>query len=101
MTITELPIKLELKKIVAFCRERGIGKLSLFRSVLHGDFDPQRSDVDVLVELYPDAHPGLAYSGWGEELSQIIGHKVDLCSRLNKYIEDKLRCEALPIYEQT
>jgi predicted nucleotidyltransferase len=101
MTVTELPIELDLKKITAFCLERAIRKLSLFGSVLHGDFDPRRSDVDVLVELQPGERPGLAYFGWGEELGQIIGHKVDLCSRLNRYIEDEVRQEAMTIYEQT
>jgi predicted nucleotidyltransferase len=101
MTVTELPIELDLKKIVAFCRERGIRKMSLFGSVLHDDFDPRRSDVDVLVELQAGQRPGLAYFGWGEELGEIIGHKVDLCSRLNRYIENDVRQEAMTIYEQT
>ena len=46
MTVTELPIELDLE-IAAFCRERGI-KLP-YLDVLHGDFDPRRSDVDVLI----------------------------------------------------
>ena len=43
---------------------------------------------------------GLAYFGWEDELSQIIGRKADLCSRLNKYIEDDVRREAVTVYEQ-
>ena len=101
MTVTELPIELDLEKIAAFCRERGIRKLSLFGSVLHGDFDPRRSDVDVLIELRPGERPGLGYFGWAEDLGEIIGHKVDLCSRLNRYVEDEVRREAITIYEQT
>ena len=101
MTAAELPIQLDTKKIAAFCLERGIRKLSLFGSLLHGDFDPERSDVDVLVELHPAARPGLAYFGWSDELSGIIGRKVDLCSRLDPRIEDEVRREAITIYEQT
>ena len=41
------------EKIEEFCRAQGIRKLSLFGSVLRDDFDPQRSDVDVLAELRP------------------------------------------------
>ncbi len=100
MSVAELPIRIDREKIAQFCRERGIRKLSLFGSVLRPDFDPARSDVDVLVELRPDARPGFAYFGWEEELSKIIGRNVDLCSRLNKYIEDEVRCEAMTIYEQ-
>ncbi len=101
MTTAELPIQLDTKKIAAFCLERGIRKLSLFGSLLRGDFDPERSDVDVLVELQPAARPGLAYFGWSDELSGIIGRKVDLCSRLDPRIEDEVRREAITIYEQT
>jgi len=100
MSVAELPIRIDREKIAQFCRERGIRKLSLFGSVLRPDFDPARSDVDVLVELRPDARPGFAYFGWEEELSKIIGRNVDLCSRLNKYIEDEVRREAMIIYEQ-
>ncbi len=101
MTAAELPIQLDTERIAAFCREHGIRKLSLFGSLLHDDFDPERSDVDVLVELQPGARPGLAYFGWSDELSGIIGRKVDLCSRLDPRIENEVRREALTIYEQT
>jgi uncharacterized protein len=101
MTAAELPIQLDTEKIAAFCRERGIRKLSLFGSLLHGDFDAARSDVDVLIQLQPDARPGLAYFGWSDKLSGIIGRKVDLCSRLDPRIEDEVRREAITIYEQT
>ena len=100
MSVAELPIRLDRERVAQFCRTRGIRKLSLFGSVLRDDFDPARSDVDVLAEFLPEAHPGLAYFGYGDELAEIIGHKVDFCSRLNKYIEADVRHEALPIYEQ-
>ena len=100
MSVGELPIKIDREKIAEFCRVRGIRKLSLFGSVLRDDFEPARSDVDVLVELAPDTKVGLAYFGWADELSEIIGHKVDLCSRLNRHIEGEVRRESLTIYEQ-
>ena len=102
MSVAELPIQIDRAKVAEFCRARGIRKLSLFGSVLRDDFDPQRSDVDVLVEFLPGALDGvgLRYFGYGEELSTILGHKVDFCSRLNKYIEDDVRREALTVYEQ-
>src|ERR1041385_1614392 len=102
MNVAELPIVLDREKIAAFCRARGIRKLSLFGSVLGEDFDPQRSDVDVLAEFEPGALEGVGfrYFNYGEELARIIGRKGDLCSRLNKYIEAAVRREALPIYER-
>lgn len=102
MSVAEVPIPIDREKIAEFCRGRGIRKLSLFGSVLRDDFDPAHSDVDVLAEFEPDALKGVGfrYFGYGEELSAIIGRKVDFCSRLNKYIEAAVRREAVPIYER-
>lgn len=65
------------EKIADFCRRYHIRRLSLFGSVLRGDFGPA-SDVDVLVEFEPGHVPGLAFFAMEEELSQIIGRRVDL-----------------------
>lgn len=102
MSVAELPIAIDREKVAEFCRARGIRKLSLFGSALRDDFDPQRSDVDVLAEFAPGAldRVGLRYFGYGEELAAILGYRVDFCSRLNKYIEAAVRREAVPIYEQ-
>ena len=64
MNVVELPIALDHEKLAAFCRERGICKLSLFGSVLRDDFDSERSDVDVLAEFSPDVHPGIKFFGY-------------------------------------
>ena len=103
MSVAELPIALDRQKIADFCRERGIRKLSLFGSVLREDFDPQRSDVDMLVELLPGTRPGLRFFGYGEELEAIIGRKVDFNTEawLSPYFREAVLREAQPIYEQT
>jgi predicted nucleotidyltransferase len=102
MSIAELPIPVDRKRIEEFCRARGIRKLSLFGSVLRRDFNRESSDVDVLAEFEPGALRGVGfrYFGYGEELGRILGRRVDFCSRLNKYIEERVRREALPIYER-
>ncbi len=96
-----LPIKINERKIVAFCREHGIRRLSLFGSVLRNDFDPVQSDVDILVEFLPGQTPGWEFFVWHEELGEILGHKVDLFSGLNRWIEPVVRQEALLLYEQS
>jgi len=53
MTVAELPIQIDREKIAEFCRTHGIRRLSLFGSVLRNDFDPARSDVDVLANYCP------------------------------------------------
>jgi predicted nucleotidyltransferase len=102
MSTAKLPIKLDQQRIAAFCRERGIRKLSLFGSVLRDDFDPERSDVDVLAEFSRGAHPGLKFFGYGDALAEIIGHKVDFTTAewLSKYFRDRVVREAVTIYEQ-
>ena len=64
-------------RIAGFCKGHGIRKLSFFGSVLRDDFGPD-SDVDVLVEFEPANVPGLAFFSMEEELSAILGRKVDL-----------------------
>jgi hypothetical protein len=101
MSVGELPIAIDRESIARFCRERGIRKLSLFGSVLHPDFDPQRSDVDVLAEFEPGVlkSVGFQYFGYGEELAAIIGRKVDFCSRLHPLILGRVKDELFPVYE--
>lgn len=101
MGVAELPIEFDREKVGEFCRARGIRRLSLFGSVLREDFDPERSDVDVLAEFEPEGLSGVGvrYFRYGEELAQIIGRKVDFCSRLNPSIRAKVLEEAFTIYE--
>jgi uncharacterized protein len=82
-------------KIADFCRRHHIRLLSLFGSVLRDDFGPA-SDVDVLVEFEPGHIPGLAFFSMEEELSQIIGRKVDLNTPgfLTPYIRDRIERES-------
>ena len=74
----KIPIDIPKEKIAEFCKRNHILKLSLFGSILHGDFKPD-SDVDMLVEFDHDHIPGLIrLSGMEIGLSEIIGRKVDL-----------------------
>lgn len=63
-------------KIADFCRRNHIRKLSLFGSVLRGDFGPD-SDVDVLVEFETGHVPGF-FRLYGLEKELFDGRKVDL-----------------------
>jgi hypothetical protein len=64
-------------EVADFCRRHHIRKLALFGSILREDFQ-DRSDVDVLVEFEPGHVPGLKFFSMEQELSQILGRKVDL-----------------------
>jgi len=68
-------------EIEDFCRRNHIRELALFGSVLRPDFGPD-SDVDMLVEFEHGKEPDLMDIVRIEsELSEILGHKVDLVER--------------------
>lgn len=83
------------EKIAKFCRKHHIKKLAIFGSVLRSDFRAD-SDIDVLVEFEPGQVPGLAFFAMEEELSAILGRKVDLNTPqcLSRYFRDKVLQEA-------
>jgi uncharacterized protein len=89
-------------EIAAFCRKYHIRKLSLFGSVLREDFRPN-SDVDVLVEFDPAHIPGFAFFSMQEELSQLLGRRVDLNTAgfLSRYFRDEVLREAAVQYAQS
>lgn len=72
-----LQIDLPRDKIATFCRAHHIRCLAVFGSVLRPDFRPD-SDIDVLVEFEPGHVPGLGFFRMQDELSRILGRKVDL-----------------------
>jgi predicted nucleotidyltransferase len=94
-------ISVDEQKIAAFCRKHHIRRLALFGSTLSEDFDPN-SDVDILVEFEPDHVPGLAFFAMEAELSELLGHKVDLNTPgfLSPYFRDQVLAEAEVHYAQ-
>lgn len=94
-------VPVDRRKIAEFCARHHIKKLSLFGSVLREDFRPE-SDVDVLVEFEPNHIPGLAFFSMQEELSQLLGHKVDLNTPgfLSRYFRDQILSSAEVQYIQ-
>jgi predicted nucleotidyltransferase len=93
-------VQLPHDRIAAYCQRNGIGRLSLFGSVLRDDFRPE-SDVDMLVEFRPGVHVGyLAISRMTRELSDIVGHAVDLrtAAELHPSFRQQVLAEALTEY---
>ena len=84
-----------LAEIGQLCRLHGVRKLELFGSILRGDFDPERSDVDVVVEFQPHVSSSFAnFLALKEALEGLFGRPVDLIElhavrnrRLRRYIE--------------
>lgn len=92
-------IRIDQKAVADFCKRHHIRRLALFGSVIRDDFTPT-SDVDVLVEFEPGMTPGLAFFHMQDELSSILGRRVDLLTPhdLSKYYRDEVLREAQPVY---
>ena len=74
-------IDLDSQAIRDFCKKWKIAELSVIGSILRDDFRPE-SDVDVLVTFAPGAEWSLFdHVAIEEELSALLGRKVDLVSR--------------------
>jgi uncharacterized protein len=95
MKTNHIEVDLPKEKIADFCRRHHIRKLALFGSALRDDFGSE-SDLDVLVEFDPEHTPGLAFFAMEQELSELLGRKVDLNTPqfLSPYFRDKVFAEA-------
>jgi len=96
LKVTTAAVHIEPQSLAEFCRRCHIARLSLFGSVLRGDFGPG-SDVDVLVEFESGHVPGLALIRMEDELSRLLGgRKVDMVTPkfLNHRIRDSILSEA-------
>ena len=85
-----------------FCRKFGVARLSAFGSVLRTDFDPNRSDVDLLVEFLPGVHCGLfKLVEMRQELAGMFGREIDLTTpgSLSKYLRKEVLESAQVLYE--
>lgn len=97
----KIKIRVPRKKLAEFCRKNHIRKLAFFGSVLRDDFGP-RSDIDILVEFEEGKTPGFAFFSIQEELSKILGRKVDLNTPgfLSKYFREQVMRDAEVQYVQ-
>jgi len=94
-------IEIPSEEVDAFCRRHHVRRLAFFGSVLRDDFTAD-SDLDILVEFDEGHTPGLAFFGMQEELSDLLGRKVDLNTPgfLSRYFRDDVLREAIVAYER-
>lgn len=96
---------LEIKeKVLPLILPYGVIRLAVFGSVARGEESPG-SDVDLLVTLKPRGerpHAGLKWFGLEDELSKILGRKVDLISEkaLSPYIRPYIEKEMVILYNE-
>jgi len=92
-------IAVDAKKLRDVCRRYGVSRLEVFGSVGRGEAR-QESDIDVLYELAPGARLGWNIEMLAEELSELLGRRIDLLSRnaLHARLRDRVLAEARPLY---
>ncbi len=91
----------ELKRL---CVVYGVRRLDLFGSALTDRYDPDRSDLDFLVEFQTAALSAYAdaYFGLLEALGRLFGRPVDLVVESaikNPYFRQSVEQTRVPVYE--
>ncbi len=86
------------------CRRFQVRLLDVFGSAARPDFDPARSDVDLLVSFEPGAEPGMfGYIEFIERLEALFGRHVDLLSDTplrNPFLRQAVEAERRPLFAQ-
>ncbi len=69
-----------MRALRAICRRYSVTRLAAFGSVLREDFDPERSDIDLVVDFDPSTLFGPAdqFFGFKSALEGLFGRSVDL-----------------------
>jgi predicted nucleotidyltransferase len=91
--------------LAELCRRYGVRRLDAFGSVVRaGDFDPARSDVDLLVEFGCPVEDLAGFLDFKEALEALLGRPVDLVERQaveasrNPIRRRRILGEAEPVY---
>ena len=98
-------IALHREELRALCRRFHVRRLDLFGSAARADFDPQRSDLDFLVEFdreHPQALSFNTYFDFKEALEALLGRPVDLVEPSavrNPYLKASIEASREPVFE--
>ena len=90
--------------IAEHCRRLNVRRLEVFGSAARGDFDPETSDIDFLVEFNEHDTPGISkrYFDLERSLMALFDRKVDLVVWRhfeNPYFRASVEESKEPVYE--
>lgn len=94
-----------LGEVRALCEKYRVKRLTLFGSAVKGTFDEETSDVDFLVEFFPEPDPivaGRSHLRFWNELESLFERKVDLVAHgsiENPYVAASVRRNQVDLYE--
>lgn len=97
MTVSGLDVDVDTLRDI--CDRYGVARLHVFGSTAR-DQARADSDIDVLYELAPGARLGWEIEDLADELSALLGRRVDLVSRggLHERLRDQVLTEARLLY---
>lgn len=92
-----------LSELRDLCRRYAVARLDLFGSATNDSFDPERSDLDFLVEFedLPPVQYAEAYFSLKESLESLFGRRVDLLTEAsleNPYLRARVYQEREQVY---
>ena len=90
--------------IADLCRRHEVRRLDLFGSAARGDFQPERSDLDFVVQFARTGYAGYAdtFLDFADALEKLLGRKVDLLTERmirNPYFRATVDATRQTVYE--
>ncbi len=94
-------IQFDPEQLRRYCVEQGIRRIRVYGSATRTDFDPTRSDIDVLVDFVPGRTPGFRFFELGAGLSRILGRPVDVSTErmLSRHFRDEVVWQVRVLYD--
>ena len=103
----KLPIEIEnkIEKLLILCNKYKVNRIFVFGSIAKGTFNPQSSDIDLIVELedLPPSEKGEILMKLWSELEDLFARKVDLLTSLNiknPYLRKEIENSKFLIYDR-
>lgn len=93
------------QNIADLCRKYEVRRLDLFGSAARGEFQPEKSDLDFIVQFARTGYAGYAdaFLDFAEALERLLGCKVDLLTERmirNPYFRASVEATRQIIYDQ-
>ena len=95
----------KIQKLISLCNKYEVTRMFLFGSSVTGNFNPDTSDVDIIVEIEnmpPEKKGELLMQLWNE-LEKLFARKVDLLTTpnvRNPYLKNEIENTKLLIYDR-
>ena len=91
------------KRLDELCRKYNVSEMFIFGSAIRSDFNPEKSDIDIMVsfrKMTPANHAD-SYFGLLEELERFFGRSVDLLEKKavkNPYLKRNIDESGVMVY---